>query len=78
MATICVLVAQTIGVIWWAATLGARVEYLDRARIEAAISQTAVDRRQDEEQKRAEERVLGQLDKLNVKMDRLIEERRPR
>ncbi len=73
LATIVVLLLQTAGALWWAAQVAAKVEYLERAQITNAVSQATIDRKQDEEAKRSEDRILAQLDKLSVKMDRLME-----
>lgn len=76
LATIVVLLLQTAGALWWAAQVAAKVEYLERTQITSAVSQATIDRKQDEEAKRSEDRILAQLDKLNQKMDRLIEARK--
>ena len=73
IATIIVLVAQTVGVIWWAASTSAKVDFLKESSVAYQIVQTAVDRKQDEETNRSEARIMAQLEKLNSKLDRLIE-----
>lgn len=73
IATIVVLAVQTASVIWWAASTSAKVEFMRETVVTTQVAQVAVDRRQDEEAQRAENRILLQLDKLNQKMDRLIE-----
>lgn len=77
IATIAVLAGQTIGFIWWAATLTAKVEANDRAVAVQVMTQAAVDRRQDEEVLRSEARVAVRLDKLDQKLDRLLEKKGP-
>ncbi len=52
IATIVVLILQTVGVIWVAATTFAKVDFMKEASISAQIVQTAVDRKQDEEAQR--------------------------
>lgn len=73
IATIVVLVIQTAGVIWWAASTSAKVDFMRESNLTAQIVQTAVDRKQDEESQRSESRIMVQLDKVNQKLDRLID-----
>ena len=75
IATIIVLILQTAGVIWWAASTSAKVDFMRESTVAAQIVQTAVDRKQDDESQRSESRILVQLDKLNAKLDRLIEKK---
>jgi hypothetical protein len=76
LATIAMLMLQTAGVIWWAASTSARLEYLEKGNLSAQLVQTSIDNRQDQDAQRAEGRLLGELDKVNQKLDRLIETRR--
>ena len=76
VATIVVLLLQTAGVIWWAASTSARVESLEKTLTILQVAQSAVDRRQDEEAQRAEGRLLARLDQFAQKLDRLIEQKR--
>lgn len=76
IATIVVLLFQTIGVIWLAASTVAKVEYLEKSAFSEKIVQTSVDRRQDEEAIRSETRITLQLENVNKKLDRLIEGKR--
>ena len=73
IAVIVVLVIQTAGVIWWAASTSVKVEFMKEANVASQIVQTSIDRRQDDEAKRSEDRVLVQLDKINMKLDRITE-----
>ena len=73
IATIVVLIIQTAGVVWLAATAVARVDFMKEAAVAAQIIQTAVDRRQDEDSKRQEDRIVVQLDKINTKLDQLAD-----
>ena len=75
IATIAVLIAQTVGVIWWAASTSAKVDFMKEAAVAAHIVQNAIDRRQDDDATRSEGRIVTQLDKLNEKVDRLLEDR---
>lgn len=76
VATILILVIQTIGVVWWAATISAKVDSMDKATVVAQLVQVGIDRRQDDEALRSENRILVQLDKLNAKLDRMMESRK--
>ena len=76
VATIVVLLLQTAGVLWWAAMLAAKVDYMEKSALINYNLQVQTDRRQDEESRRMEERVLVQLDKLNLKLDRVLEKQR--
>lgn len=73
IAVVGAIVLQTIGVVWGAATLSARVDYIEKTEHATQAVQATVDRRQDEEARRSEDRVIVQLDKINVKLDRVIE-----
>lgn len=72
VATIVILGLQTVAVVWWAASLAAKVESMDKATAVAQVTQSAVDRRQDDESVRAEARLVTQLDVLNKKLDVLL------
>lgn len=72
-ALIVAFAMQTVGIIWWAATISATQKSDKDALNTAQAVQVSVDRRQDEESKRSEERVIQQLDKLNVKVDKIID-----
>ena len=73
IAVVGAIVLQTVGVVWGAATLSARVDYIEKSETATHAVQATVDRRQDEEARRSEDRVIVQLDKINVKLDRVIE-----
>lgn len=73
IAVIVTITLQTVGVVWGAATLAARVDYIEKTEATAHLVQATVDRRQDDEARRSEDRVIVQLDKINVKLDRVIE-----
>lgn len=76
LALLVALSVQTVGVVWGAATVWAKVEFLKEANIAAQIVQTAIDRRQDDDAQRSENRIMGQFDKLNTKVDRLLENKK--
>ena len=69
LAVIFVLITQTVGVIWWAASTNAKVDFMKEANVAAQIVQTAVDRKQDEDSQRAESRIMSKLDALEIKLD---------
>ncbi len=73
IAMIVAIIVQTCGVIWWAASTAAKVEFIKESSVAAQIVQTSVDRKQDEDARQSENRIVVQLDKLNSKLDRLIE-----
>lgn len=73
IAVIGTIILQTIGVIWGAATLAARVDYIEKTEATAHLVQATVDKRQDDEARRSEDRVIVQLDKINAKIDRVLE-----
>lgn len=75
VATVMIMAVQTVAVIWWAASISAKVESMDKAMLVIQIAQTARDQRQDEDAARSEARITQQLDKINQKIDRLIEAR---
>ena len=73
IAVISAIAFQTIGVVWGAATLSARVDYIEKTEATAHLVQATVDKRQDDEARRSEDRVIVQLDKINTKIDRVLE-----
>ena len=73
LATIAVLIAQTVGVIWWAASTEIRVVYQEKAFISQQAIQTSIDTRQDADNRRAEDRITTQITGISQKLDRLIE-----
>ena len=76
LATVAVLLAQTVGVIWWAASITAKVESVEKSAASTVLIQAVTDSKQDSDARRSEDRVVVQLDKVNVKIDRLIEMKR--
>ncbi|MCR4304981.1 MAG: hypothetical protein NUV63_12300 [Gallionella sp.] len=74
IALVAVIILQTAGVVWGAATLNARVDNSEKAMVTALAVQASVDGRQDAEARRSEDRILSQLEKVNGKLDRLIEQ----
>ena len=76
LATVAVLLAQTVGAIWWAASISAKVETVEKTAASSALIQAVTDSKQDSESRRSEDRIVVQLDKVNVKIDRLIEMRK--
>ena len=75
IATIVVLVLQTAGVVWWAASTSAEVKFVKEAAIVMQTTQATIDRRQDDEVQRSESRVVSRLAELGQKLDRLIEQK---
>ena len=75
IATIIVLILQTAGVVWWAATTSAELKAQKDSIAATQAMQMSVDRRQDDEAQRSESRIVLQLGMLNQKLDRLIEKR---
>ena len=73
LAMVGAIILQTVGVVWGAATLNAKVESNEKAANIAAVVQITVDRKQDEEARRSEDRIIIQLDKVNSKLDRIME-----
>ena len=76
IATIVVLVIQTVGVIWWAATISTEVKFMGDAMATNKAAQVAIERRQDDDWRRTEDRIVLRLDKVDAKLDRLIEHRK--
>lgn len=76
LATVAVLLAQTVGAIWWAASISAKVESVEKSAASTVLIQAVTDSKQDTEARRSEDRIVVQLDKVNVKIDRLIEMKR--
>lgn len=76
VAIIVTLVLQTLGALWWAANIGAKVEANERAMVVAQLAQQALDRRQDDEALRSEARWTLQLERINGKIDKIMDGRR--
>ena len=72
IATILVLILQTCGVIWLAASTVAKVDFIKEATLANQIMQTAVDKRQDDDNRRSEDRVLTELRTIKAQLDALI------
>jgi hypothetical protein len=77
IAVIVMLVIQTCGVVWWAASLSAEQKSQRDIIVAGRLVQAEVDRRQDDEVQRSESRLLAAIDRVNLKLDRLIERRGP-
>lgn len=75
IALVTGLCLQTAGLIWGASALFSRVDYIEKAGDVSKLAQITIDRRQDDDARRSEDRIVGQLDKINVKLDRVIEAR---
>lgn len=71
--TLVLLVGQMVAGIWWAASISAKVESMEKSMIQNQTAQATVDVKQDTESMRAEARILAQLERLNIKLDRIIE-----
>lgn len=73
IALVIALVLQTAGIVWWAASISAQIDFLKQASAIAQVTQTAIDLRQDNDAIRGENRIIVQLDKINTKLDALAE-----
>jgi hypothetical protein len=76
IATIIVLILQTCAVIWWAASTAAKVEFMKETIVADRSSQIATDARQDLLAREGDNRISTQLEKVDRKLDRLIEGKR--
>lgn len=76
IAVLTVLLLQTGGWVWWAATISTRLDTLKENAIATVVMQAAIDRRQDDEAQRSEARILANLERVNQKLDRIIEARK--
>ena len=72
VAVVTLLVLQTCGVIWWAATQQANVAENRKEIAALAAAQRKTDEKQDLEGRLTEQRILVQLNKLEVKLDQLM------
>lgn len=77
IALIAGLFIQTAGLIWGASALFSRVDYIERASSVAMVAQVTIDKRQDDDARRSEDRIVAQLDKINTKLDRVMELKGP-
>ncbi len=76
VATIVVLLLQTASALWWAASVTADIRYVRETQVAHGLTQVQIDRRQDEDAKRSEDRFLVQFVEMNRKLDRLVETKR--
>ncbi len=79
VALILAIMVQTIGAVWWAASLSARVDALERdwARFAAVAARLRV---QEDRQTRADVRLQSlydRLERIDRKLDMLLERQRP-
>ncbi len=75
LAVIATLVIQTVGIVWLAAVTVTRVGDM-RENIVVDKAALVIDqKRQDDDSRRSEDRVILRLDKFDAKLDRLIEKR---
>lgn len=72
--TLLALLVQTGTGIWWAASMSAKVDSLEKTLLQNQVAQSAVDSRQDGENSRNEGRLLSQLERVNAKLDRIVEQ----
>jgi len=75
LAMIGALLLQTACVIWWAASISAQTDANRQALAAFAITQNSVDKRQDDDARRSEDRILAQITSVSTKLDTLMERR---
>ncbi len=75
LAMIGALLLQTACVIWWAASVSAQTEANKDALTAFAVQQKSVDKRQDDDARRSEDRILAQITAVSTKLDTLMERR---
>lgn len=78
LVLVTALCLQAATAIWWASSVETRLNNMQERQIVTSATQAAIDRRQDDDAVRSEQRILAQLDKLNSKVDRLLENRNGR
>lgn len=78
LVLVTALCLQAATAIWWASSVETRLNNVQEKQVVAASVQAGIDRRQDDDAQRSEARILAQLDKLNAKMDRVLESRNGR
>ncbi len=71
---IVAMMVQFMGGLWFVSKLDARVYALETA----AVMQREVDQRQDDSSRATRAEVLRQLERMDEKLDRLIEKRAPK
>lgn len=80
IALMLAVIAQTIGIVWWAsafaATTNAKFESQDKAQGVAQVVQTSIDKRQDDDARRSEERILAELKDIKQDLKALVERRK--
>lgn len=79
LAVIFFLLVQTGTIVWWAASMSAEQASQRREQAEmktaqhdVVIAQLAVDRRQDEDARRTEDRLIGELREIKEQLMRLV------
>ena len=73
IATLIVLILQTCSVIWWAANTAAKVDFMKETLLSDKNIQLATDNKQDQAFKDADLRISASLEKVDRKLDRIIE-----
>lgn len=76
IATIVALLIQTAGVVWWAASTSAKVDFLKETNAAMHLMQSTIDRKQDDESRLQEVRTSALFERVNSKLDKLIEGKR--
>jgi len=75
LAMIGTLLLQTAFIVWWAASVTAQTDANRQALAAFAITQNSVDKRQDDDARRSEDRILAQITAVSTKLDTLMERR---
>ncbi len=75
LAVIAALIAQTIGVVWLSAATVTKVDLIKESMVIEKAAQAADQKRQDDDSRRSEDRIIVRLDKFDAKLDRLIEKK---
>lgn len=73
LAVIGALILQTVGVIWLSAVTVTKVDLMKETASMDKAQQIIINQRQDDDSRRSEDRILTRLDKVDTKLDRLIE-----
>lgn len=75
LAVIGALIVQTIGVIWLSAVTVTKVDLMKETQVVEKMGLAVDQKRQDDDSRRSEDRIILRLDKFDAKLDRLIEKK---
>jgi hypothetical protein len=75
LAVVGVFIVQTASIIWFTATMVAKVDFMKDTEAVEKAAMVIDQKRQDDDARRSEDRIILRLDKFDAKLDRMIEKK---